>query len=78
MPIFVGISDGSQDEASKPVQNCCKNAKRSEIQEHDFCMVYIPSLQKNGAKAYKSRVPEIRPGTRLLYAAAQKRKIKKN
>jgi hypothetical protein len=47
------------------------------MQEHDFCMVYIPRLQKNGAKAYKSRVPEIRPGTRLFVSIGSKLKTLK-
>jgi hypothetical protein len=32
-----------------------KIAERSETQEPDFCMVYITSLQKNGAKSTKLR-----------------------
>jgi hypothetical protein len=59
-------------------QSCCKIAKRSQIPQHDFCMVYISNLQKNGAQAYKSRISEVRPGTRLFVCFGSKlKKLKK-
>jgi hypothetical protein len=62
--------------ATELFQNC-SFAQSSEIRESGFCMVYISSLQKNGAKAYKSRFSKIRPGTRVFVFSGSKLKTLK-